>query len=183
MRAVAAARSGDESAGPALLAVATDGAQPRVVRATAVRLLGGYAEPHRSALFDLSSDPDSLIRRSALHALSVLRGDDVDARLMDGLADSSAAVRIVAARASLAGWWRVRANTELLSAVIPALEADVAAITDDYYRWFLLGAARGLAGDDAGALAAYEQVLQLDPLAGAVRAHVERLRERLGPPR
>ncbi len=179
MRALAAARTGDATAGAALLSVARDMSNPLLVRASAVRLLERSAAAHRAALLALATAPESLVRRSALLALRPLRGPDIDGAYRAALDDASLAVRVVAARAALAGWERVRADQDLLRAAIPILEEDVRGVTDDYYRWFLLGAARGLAGDDAGALAAYERVLVLDPLSAAVRTHVERLRERL----
>jgi predicted CXXCH cytochrome family protein len=183
MRAVAAARAGDPSVGGDLLDVVRDATEPRLVRATALRLLEPYGASHVDALLALASDADSLLRRSVPLALRGLRGPRIDEALREALGDPSAAVRVNAARASLFGWERARQNRALLLAAIPVLEEDVGRVPDDYFRWYLLGAARGLAGDDKGALAAYERVLVLDPLAHAVRAHVERLRTRLSTPR
>ena len=42
-----------------------------------------------------------------------------------------------------------------------------------------LGSARRIAGDDRGALEAYERKLQLDPAARLVREAVEAIRKRL----
>jgi HEAT repeat protein len=179
MRAVAAARMGKEGAETALLGIAHDTGQPRLVRATAARLLERYADWCRRDLHRLTEDPDSLVRRNALLSLAALTGEAVDARFLEALSDPSQAVRVNAARGALAGWSRVRENAKLLEAVVPVLEEDVRSIPDDYYRWFLLGAARGLSGDEPGALAAYERVLQLDPLAHNVRRHVEELRKRV----
>ena len=179
MRAFASARTGDPTVGVDLLSVARNERNPRLVRASAVRLLEPLAAKYVDALSELAGDTDSLVRRSTLIALRGVVDPRVDDALLAALGDPSRAVRVSAARAALHGWERVRSNRELLLALIKVLEEDVEQIPDDYFRWYLLGAARGLSGDDAGALAAYERVLVLDPLAHAIRAHVERLRTRM----
>jgi predicted TPR repeat methyltransferase len=47
-------------------------------------------------------------------------------------------------------------------------------------RWFRLGSAKRIAGDDLGALLAYERRLQFDPAAALMRKAVEQLRRSLG---
>jgi len=59
------------------------------------------------------------------------------------------------------------------------LEEDALGVPEDHMRWFRLGSARLIAGDDRGALAAFERKLQLDPGASAVRRTVEEIRRRL----
>jgi predicted CXXCH cytochrome family protein len=178
---IAAARTGEEGVVPRLAAVIDDGLAPRVARASAARLLERYpAEETAEVILAHVRHPDSLIRRSAVAALASLPPDMSDADLEMALRDGSAAVRGAAARATLVGWKRARDNQKLLAAAIPVLEEEAAAVPDDNLRWFRLGAARSLAGDDAGALAAYERQLELDPYAHAVRGQVEKLRKRLG---
>jgi cytochrome c-type biogenesis protein CcmH/NrfG len=60
------------------------------------------------------------------------------------------------------------------------LEEDARAVPEDHMRWFRLGSAKRIAGDDRGALLAYERKLQLDPAAALVRKAVEQLRRSLG---
>ena len=105
--------------------------------------------------------------------------DALDKRRLEGLRDPSLAVRAAAARAALEGFHRVQTNERLLAAVLPVLEEDARAIPEDHLRWFRLGSARRIAGDDRGALEAFERKLQLDPAARLVREAVEEIRRRL----
>ncbi len=179
MEAIAAARLGEPDAVGQLVAVITDRDLAREIRASAVRLLARYPDDGADAILAATNDPESLVRRSAVTALAALPADVADAKLLEALTDDEPAVRFAAARASLLGWTRVRKNHKLLDAIIPVFEEETRIIPDDHKRWFRLGAARSLAGDKVGALAAYEMKLRLDPLAHAVRRQVERLREEL----
>ena len=105
--------------------------------------------------------------------------EDADAALLAALADPSPAVRARAARAALAGWERAQANATLLRAALPVLEEQTRAAPDDDGRWFRLAAARQIAGDLAGAAAAYERQCALDPFASNARATLEKIRARL----
>lgn len=171
-------RRAEEGASRDLVALAQDVGAPRLVRASAVRLLREFPEEAERALIPLVSDRDPVLRRSALFALSSSRTPAADAALAKALADPSPGVRFVAARSALAGWERVRASKTLLAAVLPVLAEDAAAMPEDHLRWFRLGAARQIAGDVPGAIEAYERKLLLDPGARAVRETVERLRRR-----
>lgn len=181
--AIASARLGTAGADALLGAVVDDRGAPRLVRASAARLLDRSGEAARAPLLRASHDPDTLVRRAALAALAAFRGPDVDARLRAALDDPSRAVRTAAARATLAGWERAQADAALLAAALPVLEADAASVPDDDQRWFRLGAARELAGDVAGAIDAYARQVALDPFATNVRAHLARLRARATPPK
>ncbi len=180
MQALGAARLREDGAHTALLAVVGDPSLPRLVRASAVRLLGRYATHVPLALLGFASHEDSLIRRHALWALAPLVGTAVDAALLRATKDPSPAVRRAAARASLEGWKRVQANKALLAAILPILAEDAEQGVVDEMRWFRLGAARSLAGDHAGALAAYERQVELDPFAGYVKQEIARLKKTLG---
>jgi predicted CXXCH cytochrome family protein len=175
---IAAGRAGREESGEALRSLADRRGVPRIVRASAARLLGRAGGEAASELVFLASDRDPLVRRSALAALGAIEGDDANRALLAGLSDTSPAVRSAAARAALAGFERVRDDPRLLAAVIPALEEDALAVPEDHVRWFRLGCARRIAGDERGALAAFERKLQLDPAALLVRKAVEEMRRR-----
>jgi predicted CXXCH cytochrome family protein len=177
--AIAAGRARRAEAGPALAALAVDPKTPRIVRASAARLLGRTGDAGARELPFLASDRDPLIRRAALAALALREDEDANRALRAGLDDPSPSVRVAAARAALEGFRRVKADPDLLAAALPVLEADAVAVPDDHLRWFRLGSARLLAGDDRGALAAFERKLQLDPAARRVRETVETLRRRL----
>jgi hypothetical protein len=177
--AIDAGREGRPDAGAALRALAKDAAAPRVVRASAARLLGRVGGDAASELVYLASDRDQLVRRWALKGLASVESDDADRALMSALSDPSLAVRTTAARAALEGFRRVQANETLLAAAIPVLEEDARAVPEDHLRWFRLGSAKRIAGDDRGALAAFERKLQLDPAAKLVREAVDAIRKRL----
>ena len=177
--AIAAGRAGKESGGDALRALADGRDTPRIVRASAARLLGRCGGDAAEELAFLASDRDPLVRRGALAGLAGVQGDDADRALYLALSDTSPAVRTAAARAALAGFTRVQADARLLAAVIPVLEEDARAVPEDHLRWFRLGCAKQIAGDDRGALLAFERKLQLDPAASLVRGAVEELRRRL----
>ena len=177
MEAVEAVRRGEVGVGPRLAALAGDRALPRTVRASLTRLLGRVPQEGADALLAAVRDEDSLVRRSAVYALGNLQGPDADAALRAALADPSRPVRIAAARTALEGWTRVQANPALLAAILPVLADDAEAMPNDEMRWFLLGAARDVAGDVAGALEAYDRMLALHPLSANVRARVQTLRK------
>ncbi len=179
MEAIGAARAGRKGAMPKLIAVASDESLPRVVRASAVRLLGRDAQAHAASILEFAKSDDSLLRRSALRGLAALEGEKPNAALKNALSDTSLAVRGAAARTALEGWRRVQADAELRRAVIEVLAEEASAVPDDDARWFRLAAARDIDGDLRGALSAYEHMLELDPLAHAVRRRVEQLRKSL----
>ncbi len=178
-QALAAARAGEKGAGRGLVETARRKSNPRVVRASAARLLERYAKEHPLALLVLTRDDDSLVRRSAVESLAALSGKAVDEALLRALKDPSAGVRAAAARAATTDWTRLGKNRPLLAATIEALEEDVAAAPDQEMRWFRLGAARDVSGDKRGALAAYERYVALDPLAKYVKQRVTQLRQEL----
>ncbi len=176
MAALAKARTATPGAWRDLVEVLGSDA-PREARASAALLLGRYPDEAAAAILEASRSDDSLIRRSAVKALADVRSPAANARLLDALSDPSWAVRLAAARTSLDGWERARANRPLLMALLPVLEEDARRVPDDDQRWFRLGAAFDLAGDREGALRAYERELALDPFADAVREYVGRLRQ------
>jgi hypothetical protein len=160
-------------------AAARDPRNPRLVRASAAKLLARYPAQAETYLLVLIQDDDSVVRRAAAWALSSVRTPDADSALLEALDDPSLAVRGAAARCALFGWDRVRKNRTLLEACIPVLEEETRMMPRDDQRWFRLGAARQLAGDVRGAIEAYERKLALDPYAVMVQQTVERLKKSL----
>jgi hypothetical protein len=173
---IRAGRDGDPAAVAPLAKIAADAAAPRLVRASAAKLLGRFPTGTQKTLFRLFRSEDDLVRRAVADALGGFRTAEADSVLLKALNDESAAVRSRAARAALRGWTRVQKNERLLEAVIDVLVEETAAVPEDDLRWFLLGAARQIAGDDAGAIAAYEMKLRLDPDAALVRKAVDALK-------
>ncbi len=180
-QAIRAAREESPGAVPLLEAVLRDRGMPRVARASAARLLANYPKDPDALRHLLSSaaDADSLVRRGALSALAGFAGEDADRALRRALGDDSLTVRAAAARAALRGWERAKRDRPLLDAALPVLEEDARAVPEDHRRWFLLGAARQIAGDLRGAVEAYDRKLLLDPNARYVRDQCERLRAKL----
>jgi len=176
MTAIQAGRTHAPGAGALLVAILDDDVQPRLVRASAARLLGGEAATHAEALYRAAHDADSLVRRSAVRALGNLHDERADAALLAALGDPSAAVRFAAARTALEGWQRVQENGPLLDAVRPVLAEEARAVPNDEMRWFRLGAACDVAGDVAGAIEAYGHMVALHPLAHYVRKRLGELR-------
>ncbi len=162
-----------------LIEVAGRSSDPKLIRASAVKLLALYPEKSLSYLMSFLEDEDSLVRRSAAAGLAGIRHPDADLALLMALEDESFAVRGEAARAALSGWSRVRENRELLAAILPVLEAEALAVPLEDTRWFRLGAARQIAGDVKGAIEAYERKIDLDPYAAYVRKALADLKVRL----
>lgn len=171
-----AARNDDPAVVPDLAALAADASRPSVVRASAAALLGWFPETAAKHLYRLARDDDALVRSRVASALAGVSTPEADSVLLGLVLDDEPIVRRHAARAALAGWRRVRNDRSLLEPVLVALEERTEAFPTDDQAWFLLGAARQLAGDPAGAVKAYERKLALDPYAKLVRREVERLR-------
>jgi len=180
MQAIGAARLQEKGAHAGLVKILRDPSLPRIVRASAVELLSRYTKDVPLAMLVHAQDKDSLVRRRAVRGMAGLEGEAVDEALLRATTDESAAVRVAAARAALQGWKRVQRNKALLEAILPILEASANDGPEDDLRWFLLGAARKIQGDDEGTLAAYERVCELDPFTDHLRKEVARLKKKLG---
>ncbi len=178
--AIAAGRARADGAAARLHDVLRDPASPRLVRASAAALLTQWPGIASDDLFAAAKDADSVVRRSGISALAAVRTPAADAAILAALSDPSLPVRVAAARAALDGWERAQKNPALLAAALPVLEADAKAIPLDDLRWFRLAAAKQLAGDLAGALAAYERQAALDPFASFVREEIAKLKSKLG---
>lgn len=176
MAAIAAGRRGDPEGLPELRRLIADPSTPRVVRASAARLLEMYPGLVEEDLLSLLNHDDDLIGRQAAGNLWLLTGETADEVLHGAILSGSPALAERAARAALAGWQRVRGNRSLLEAVILTLTARVESVPEDDSAWFLLGAAHQIAGNRREAIRAYERKLSLDPYAKLVRKACERLR-------
>lgn len=95
--AFSAARAHGEEAAPRLLAVARDTAQPAIVRANALQLLGGF--PGREAARVLrqgTADASALVRLGAVHGLGGLAPAEAVALLVERLDDPVRSIRVAA---------------------------------------------------------------------------------------
>ena len=169
----------EDEAWKGLLEVLADKTQMRLVRASAAELLGRYAKQAPLALMAYAADKDSLVRRRAVAALAALEGEQVDKILFRALSDDSRAVRIAAAPRGVHAVEPGPGQRGVAEGALPVLEDDAKNGPEHDMRWFLLGAAQGIAGNDAASLAAYERQIELDPFAVRVRQEVERLRAKL----
>lgn len=93
--ALAAGRTGQPGADAALVALASDPAQPAIARATALSLL---ARPSGEALRRAASDPDALVRLGAIEAAPRVEPGERFLALQPLLRDERRAVRSEAAR-------------------------------------------------------------------------------------
>lgn len=175
--AFAAARSHAPGADEALYGIVADPAQPAIVRATAMDLLGGYGaaaiEPGRAAV----TDPDPAVRMAAVAALEAVPVDERLAIVAPLLSDPVRAVRIEAARVissvpldRLAGWQRPAFDAALaeLSAVqkialdTPGAHLNLAVIDANFGRF-------------DSAERRYRAALRLDPDFTPARANLAQL--------
>lgn len=178
----AAARRGDAGAGPALAGLAADGAQPAIVRATALDALGRHPGSATAAVTAGAADPDPLVRLGAVLGARGLAAPVRTAILAPLLRDPSRAVRTAAARgladvplAALAP--DVRRDQEaalsehvaaqMLSADLPAARLDLAGL-------------HRAQGRTAAAEAEYRAALALDPRSRPGRDGLARALAALG---
>jgi len=162
----AAADGGDPAALAGLGALATDAAQPAIVRASAVARAARLPAAGRDAtLVEALADADPLVRAAAAEGLADADPAVRAERLAALLSDPSRLVRMAAARA-LAGAPEAR----LVGAERGAFEAALAEWTaaqrfnaDRPEAQLNLGSLQMARGDMAGAMAAFGEALALDP--------------------
>ena len=180
--AFAAARAGTREAERPLIAVASDGALPAIVRATAVEALRPYGSEALRAVEAATADADPLVRASAAGGLERLPPARRVSVLAPLLEDPIRAVRIEAAR-GLAGvprslltearWTAFEtARAELVDAQMAAADQPAA-----HLNLGVLAAGEGRLED---AEAAYRTALRLDPLFLPARFNSATLFNRLG---
>jgi tetratricopeptide (TPR) repeat protein len=180
-RLVAAARKGDWSRLPEVLAYLEDSGRDEVVTTSLVRLLASCPDPSKGpALRTLAADPSPLVRSAAVTGL----GADPAARDVV-LAATRDEVRLVRVRAAAA-----------LSAVEPATvpdpnraaflaaraehERSLLARPDDFASQYNLGNLHLERGDPAAAADRYRKALTLRPDPGASLVNLSMAEARLG---
>lgn len=121
--AIAAGQSGVATALPQLTALAADGTQPAIARATAASLVGRYPSAEAVAsLQNTLADTEPLVRMASLSALEPFSPADRVALASRLLSDSVEAVRLEAARV-LAAVPRAQIPPDLQVAFTEALQA------------------------------------------------------------
>jgi tetratricopeptide (TPR) repeat protein len=163
--AFAAAERNRPTSGAALATLATDGDQPAIVRASALRRLAPFLSPDvLPAVTRALADPDPLVRSTAAELIGEADAATRAERLTPLLRDPVRLVRMAAARA-LAGEPEARLLTDERAAFTAALDEWVAAQRFNADRpeaqanLGTLHAARGAMED---AVAAYQRALTLD---------------------
>jgi len=179
----AGVRRGDPAAFEALARIATDRAQPAIVRASAVARLSRLpTQGARLALRDALGDPDPVVRSAAVNGLDSVDPGTRTRLLVPMLDDGSRLVRMEAARA-LAG---TGVDPARLARASAELEAEFRFNADRPETQTARGNLAAARGDASGAIAAYRKALAIDPgfsaaavnLADAYRAQGdERLAE------
>jgi len=163
--ALDAGRHGKPGAVPGLVALADDAAQPAIVRATALELLGRY--PGRSALATLQralSDPDPMVRRAAVSGQERLSPAQRQAATLPRLDDPIRAVRIEAARLLAPSAAELPADRK--ASYARAIAEFVAAQMENADRpdaQLSLGNLHLARGETAQAETAYRKAIALDP--------------------
>lgn len=161
-----AASSHEPDAGKRLLALAADGSQPGIARATALERLRGYADAQQMfTIRRLLADDDPLIRAAAVRFLEVT---DVRTQVDQGwerLQDPDRSVRLEAARV-LAPLLRQRLPDKFREPLTRAVEeyAQAQQVNAERAESHLnLGLIAVAVGDTGQAELAYRTALRLDP--------------------
>jgi tetratricopeptide (TPR) repeat protein len=164
-QALDAGRRGAPGAERALVAVASDAAQPAIVRASAVALLlprsAGAAEAVRAAL----ADPEPLVRLGALEAAAGLEPGARLAGAAPRLRDPLRAVRMAAAQALAdvpPGLWDPAARSALADALVEYRAAQLVH-AERPEAHVSLGALHATFGEADAARREYETALRLAP--------------------
>ena len=180
-QAVAAGRAGARDAGPALITLVADGAQPAVVRASALDALRRYGAA-APAIVDATKDGDAVVRRAAVSALEILPPADRLAAGAPLLKDVMRSVRLEAVRV-LAGVPAALFDGDQRQAFAAALaefKAAHAAMADMPASHLNLAVVLDGLGQREQAIGAYETALRLDPRFSPARANLARLHNSMG---
>lgn len=167
--ALHAARRGSAIA-PELLRMAIESEQtPAIARATALSELSRWLDGTTIDLVDRGlEDPDPLVRRGALLAITLAPPEAIAGRIQGFLTDSSLIVRMVAAEL-LAPLMRNPQAAELHPALLRAITEyrQVQGINADRPETHVnLGALEARLGDAQAALACYREALRKEPSFG-----------------
>jgi len=179
---LAAARAGAPEAGPPLLALARDAAQPAIVRATAVELLPGQGPEGEAALAAAVSDPEELVRLAAARSLGLLPFEARIEPAARGLRDPVRAVRLESARAlgPLASEFLAPPDRRALFSALGEYEARERADADFGPAHHNLALLAEAGGDAETAESEYRAALRLDPDFQPARVNLATLLNRLG---
>jgi len=177
--AIAAGRTGRPDAEAVLATLAANVAEPAIVRATALDLLGHYGAASLTASVAAVRDPDPAVRAAAVASLQRVAPDERASLLAPLLDDPARAVRIETAR--------VLASARLSDAMRPRYEAALAEfVAAQNASLDMPGAHLNLAvvyegrGDAARAEAEYRAALRLDLDFTPARLNLSGLLNRLG---
>jgi predicted CXXCH cytochrome family protein len=161
----AAARAGRPEARPGLAALVGDSAQPGIVRATALELLGGYGTGGEAAIVEATHDRDPLVRAGAATALLSLPADERLRVAAPLLRDPVRLVRIQAAWVLLpvaAERFEAGDRQAFEKAFNEYLDSQTAA-ADMPATWLNLAQVESQRGNQAAAERAYRRALSMDP--------------------
>lgn len=177
----AAARAGQRNAPSALARVAGDGAQPAVVRATALALLRADPATGLDARLAATRDPDPEVRAAAADSLESAEPQRRSYALAPLLGDPVRAVRIAAARAlaSLPAAQRA-AHEPAFGAALAEYEAAQGVSLDMPGAHLNLAVLQAAMGRSAAAEASYRAALRIDPDFTPARANLANLLNALG---
>jgi predicted CXXCH cytochrome family protein len=164
--ALAEGRLDPVAAGPDLARLAADAAQPGIVRATALWLMGGAGDPGLAAQTqDLLQDPDPAVRAAAIAAQRAAPAQERVLRLVPALSDPILTVRIAAARALLDA--PIARLPQAISADLQAALADwrgsLANRLDFPETHLQLGGMALTMRNSPAAEAAFREVVRMDP--------------------
>lgn len=181
--AIASARAGAIDAAAALRAIADDGDQPGIVRATAASLLGAYPGPESvRSLAVLLRSPDPLVRVNAVEALEGVDPRTTAPLLAPLLEDPSRMVRMASARL-LAGVDANVVGVEHGAALARGLQEFIAsqqANADRAESLVNLGNLYAVLGDAERARFHFEDAITLNPGFGPAYANLADLHRALG---
>jgi len=179
---LAAGRAGRPEARSELAALAAEGAQPAIVRATALELLRPFGQSGLAAARDALTDTDPLVRVMAVAGLEPLAPGARRAALEPLLDDSVRAVRVEVARVLADAW-----STAVDRSADPALAAAAAEFLDAQAAVADMPAAHLTLGfvhqrQDAAELAEaeYRTALTLDPWFTPARFNLANLLNQQG---
>ena len=179
---LAAARRGDPAADAGLRALASDGEQPAIVRATALEHLGRRGPRALQTAAAAAADPDPLVRAAAAGVLERVDPRPRIAALAPLLDDPVRAVRIEAARAltSVPRAALDRGQAQHLDAALAEFVDAQAASADLPGTHLNLGVLHLRQGRPAEAERAYRRALQLDPAFAGAALNLASLLNRQG---
>jgi tetratricopeptide (TPR) repeat protein len=165
---IAAARQDDWSRSSEMIRYLASAERNEIFAASLIRLLARCGDEGKwSALRAATQDPSPLVRAAAVNGLESVV-DDQSARevLLAALTDDYRLVRVSAASALTACPRRLltAAQAERLDSARHEYLTMLDSRPDDSMSQYNLGNFRQLQGDRAGALAAYQRSIQLDPV-------------------